>query len=144
MAAVENVEERRISDRKARSARKAANIAAPVALQNDGKVKLANSICTSNADTSPLCGNRSRFLVDTGCNVITVPHESHLDSVTGRSSNLGIRVADDRVNPINKEVRFGGVQAIPQASDGLIPADVLTKNHIVLLKDSQIIVARDG
>ena len=65
-------------------------------------------------------------------------------SSTGRLSKKGIRVADDRVSPITKEGRFGRVRAavLSQASDGLIPAEVLTKNHIVLLKDSQMIVAR--
>ena len=79
MAAVETIEEKRISDRKARSPRKAANRAARAALQNEEKVGLANSVCTS--------------------------HE-------------------------------------PQATDGSIPAEALTKNHIVVLKDVQMIVAR--
>ena len=144
VATVEPIEEKRISDMKARSARKAANKAARAALQKEEKVGLANSVCQSNAHISSLRGSRTRFLVDTGCNMITVPHESHLDSGTGRPSRLGIRVADDRVSTIHKEGRFGGVRAavLPQASDALISAEALTRRHIVVLKDSKMIVAR--
>ena len=45
---------------------------------------------------------------------------------------------------IQTEGRFRGVRAavLPQAPDGLIPTEVLTRRHIIVLKDSKMIVAR--
>ena len=99
-----------MSLRKAREKRRAANRAAHATLQQEEQVGLAKSVGTINHDTSKPRRNRTRFLVDTGCNAVTVPHENLLDSGTEKVSQLGIRVAGDRVSTVHKEGSFGGVR----------------------------------
>ena len=90
------------------------------------------------------CGIRDSFLFDTGYNVVTVPDVRYLDNGSAQPSTLNIRVADDRVSKIAVEGRFVGVRAavLPHTKGGLIPAETVAPNTIVVLRDDDMIVIR--
>ena len=73
---------------------------------------------------------------------ITVPDVRYLDKRSAQTSTLNIRVTDHPVSKIAVESRFEGVCAavLPYTKGGLIPAEAVTPNTIVILRDDDMIV----